>query len=278
MSDENDQRVPGRASFRLQLAEAARQPEFTRADSMIWFLRQIRRNPYFTQDECFTAVYGADGARAFWGVLCSEPIELRRFVNVLTVTGAPLKAAESNLLAAMFAVAGGATLEEAAYIVNLFAAMLDAYQAGERTWFVGDVTPLEGATNGWQVLQAKGQDRLEVRARDAAAWLWRTPKHCHLVPDWLAAVLRPAQPVLGKEVTAVRPTQSDVNAWMQLYYQQARANGKPPPKRVDEAFRECADRHGATDAQMRAAMRTVPSDLKRTRGGRDRKSGGKSGD
>jgi hypothetical protein len=191
MSGESDQRIPGRASFRRQLAEAAQQPEFMRAESMIGFLCQIRHRPYFTQDECFTAVYGAGGARAFWEVICSEPIELRLFVKLLAVTGAPLKAAASNLLDVLVAAVTGATLEEAVYTVNVCDALLAAYQAGERTWFVGDGTPLEGSAYGWQVIQAPGLDKLKVRARDAAEWLWRTPRRRHLVPDWLAAVLRP---------------------------------------------------------------------------------------
>jgi hypothetical protein len=208
MSDENDPRIPGRASFRRQLAEAARQPEFMRAESMIGFLCQIRHRPYFTQDECFTAVYGADGARAFWKVICSEPIELRLFVKLLAVTGAPLKAAASNLLDALVAAVTWATLEEAAYTVNVWDALLAAYQAGERTWFVGDATPLEGSAYGWQVIQATGLDKLKVRARDAAEWLWRTPRRRHLVPDWLAAVLRPAQ-LLGPEAEKVAPVDVD---------------------------------------------------------------------
>ena len=115
-----------------------------------------------------------DGAREFWEVLCSEPIELRLFVNLLAVTGA--------------------TLEVTVYNVNLWAAMLGAYQAGERTWFVGDMTPFEGANYGWQVAGAKGQDKLKVRARDAAEWLLRMPMRRHLVPEWVATVLRPQHP------------------------------------------------------------------------------------
>jgi hypothetical protein len=191
MSGESDQRIVERASFRRQLADAAQLPAFARADAMISCLRQRSIRLYLTQDECFKEVYGADGARAFWEIICSEPIELRLFVELLAVTGAPFKAVESNLLAAVFAAASGATLEEAAYIVNLWGVMLDAYRAGQLALFVGDVSPLEGSAYGWQVMQAKGQDRLKVRARNAAEWLWCTPMHRHLVPDWLAAVLRP---------------------------------------------------------------------------------------
>ena len=81
------------------------------------------------------------------------------------------------------------------YNDNLWAAMLAAYQAGERAWFVGDTTPFEGAAYGWQVAGAKGQDKLKVRARDAAEWLLRMPMRRHLVPEWLIEFLRPlAQP------------------------------------------------------------------------------------
>jgi hypothetical protein len=168
-----EQRLIETFQFRGWLADAAQQQEFARADSMVRYLHLILLCPYLPQDECFEAVYGPDGARVFWEVQCSEPIKLRHFVDLLAVTGATDKARYDPLSAA------------------LWAAMLAAFQAGERTWFVGDTTPFEGADYGWQVMKAKGADKLKVRARDAAEWLLRMPKRRHLVPEWLAAVLRP---------------------------------------------------------------------------------------
>jgi hypothetical protein len=159
---------------------------------MITCLRQILICPYLTQNECFEAVYGPDGARVFWEVQCAEPIELRCFVNLFATTRAQDKAEQEPIR------------------VNLWVAMLAAYQAGE-TWFVGDTAPFEGAAYGWQVARATGQDKLKVRARDAAEWLLRMPMRRHLVPEWLAEVLRPlVQPHPIREPEADR---NPLTAW-----------------------------------------------------------------
>ncbi len=170
--------------FRGRLADAARQPEFMRADSIGRILRQILICPYLTQNECFEAVYGPDGARKFWEVLSAEPIKISVFVDLLATTRARDKD-EKRILRD-----------------NLWVAMLDAYQADERTWFVGDATPFEGARFGWQVAKAKGLGGLKVRAKDAAEWLLHMPMRRHLVPEWLVTVLHPAQP-LGPQTAKV---------------------------------------------------------------------------
>lgn len=66
------------------------------------------------------------------------------------------------------------------------------------------------------------------------------------------------------------PLQADVNAWMLSYYQKARDEGGPPPKRDEDAAPQCASAIGATQQQIRAALQEVPSDLKRRRGHKDR--------
>jgi hypothetical protein len=154
--------------FRGWLADAAKSPEPQRSDSMVGYLRILTICPYLPQDECFTAVYGPNGARVFWKVQCSEPIELNLFVDLLTLTGSG---------------------NRPSIIPVLRSAMVSAFQSGEK-WFVGDLTPLEGANYGWEVWKSKNLNKLKVRARDATEWLLRMPKRRHLVPPSLVAFIR----------------------------------------------------------------------------------------
>ena len=62
------------------------------------------------------------------------------------------------------------------------------------------------------------------------------------------------------------PSQMAVTAWMLKYYETAYRAGKPPPKRTEEAFQDCRADIQATDAQMRIALKSIPSDRKRQRG------------
>jgi hypothetical protein len=88
MSDESDLRIFEKVQFRGWLEQAAQQPEFVRVDSMMMYLRARLVSPYLTQDECFIAVYGPDGARKFWEVLSAEPIKISVFVDLLATTRA----------------------------------------------------------------------------------------------------------------------------------------------------------------------------------------------
>ena len=99
----------------------------------------------------------------------------------------------------------------------------EAYQAGERTWFVGDATPFEGAYSGGQVAKAKGLDRLKVRPSDAAEWFLRMPMRRHLVPQWVATILRPA-PIEG---AAAEPSTAQRLA-QQPEPGAAKSGGRPP--------------------------------------------------
>lgn len=67
-----------------------------------------------------------------------------------------------------------------------------------------------------------------------------------------------------------KPSQADVNAWILALHKQAFDAGRPPPKRDADTFPQCRAAMGATDPQMREAMRQVPETLKRQRGHKDR--------
>ncbi len=66
-----------------------------------------------------------------------------------------------------------------------------------------------------------------------------------------------------------KPAQEQVNAWILDLYQTANLKGHPPPKR-DTVLNDCRADIRATEEQMREAIKRVPNDLKRARGGRDR--------
>jgi hypothetical protein len=67
-----------------------------------------------------------------------------------------------------------------------------------------------------------------------------------------------------------RPPQEAVTTWICDYYAAAHQEGRPPPKRAEDAFPTCRKMIGATDDQIREAMHAVPRENKRRRGERDR--------
>ena len=69
-----------------------------------------------------------------------------------------------------------------------------------------------------------------------------------------------------------RAAQPNVDRWILAVYSKAKSDGSPTPKRA-QVFRDCRAATHATEAQMKEAIRQVPSDLKRARGGRDRARG-----
>ncbi len=97
--------------------------------------------------------------------------------------------------------------------------------------------------------------------------LWAPRELC---ARWLKGRDVPQPPWLSMRTNADQPTQEAVDKWMTDLYQAARRDGRSPPKRELDAFPACRAAIGATDPQMRAAMKRVPAELKRGRGGRDR--------
>ena len=69
-----------------------------------------------------------------------------------------------------------------------------------------------------------------------------------------------------------RAAQPDVDRWIRSVYSNAKSDGSPTPKRA-QVFSDCRAATHATYAQMNEAIRGVPRDLKRARGGRDRARG-----
>jgi hypothetical protein len=67
-----------------------------------------------------------------------------------------------------------------------------------------------------------------------------------------------------------KATQEQVDSWMLEYHKTAEQEGRQPPKQADDSFLACRQAIGATDSQMRIAIKKVPPGIKRTRGGRDR--------
>jgi hypothetical protein len=67
-----------------------------------------------------------------------------------------------------------------------------------------------------------------------------------------------------------RSDQATVTACMLALYEEAHAKNRPVPKRELEAFPACRAATGATFEQMKLAMKTIPAELKRGRGDRDR--------
>ncbi len=69
-----------------------------------------------------------------------------------------------------------------------------------------------------------------------------------------------------------RAAQSAVESWIYDVYSNAKRDGSPPPKR-DRVISDCRAATHATNAQVKEAIRLVPSNLRRTRGQRDRARG-----
>lgn len=250
-SDADARRATERCEFRKRLAETAALPEPTRVNRLIMHLRDILHSPYVSPDECFKAVYGSEGSTAFWRIQCSEPIAISSFVHLLATTGSRF---EADFIPRSKA---------------LWAAMFSAYQSGERAWFVGDVTVLDGVNYSCEVPTLRGLERLKLLPRDAAEWLERMPKRRHLLPDSLAEFLDPTDEP-GATNKKPKLTQKEVNTLLLSYFERAKLNGDLPPKRDHQVWPDLRAA-GATHDQMLAAMKSIPAHLKRSRGQKDRK-------
>ena len=76
--------------------------------------------------------------------------------------------------------------------------------------------------------------------------------------------------------TSQMPPQREIDNWMLEYYKKAHDEGRPVPKRDQEAFPDCREafrvmgKGRPREFQMKAAMRAIPEEYKRKRGERDR--------
>ncbi len=131
-------------------------------------------------------------------------------------------------------------------------AQSEAYGAGNEGWFQNALS--------------------QTKAQIVAGYLKDHPPIARFVADHMAAgTCADAVRVLEEERRHRKTgpggvTQETVNAWMLEYYQTAQKKGRPPPKRWPDAFNDCKKAVTSTDAQMREAMKQVPTDLKRPRG------------
>lgn len=158
----------------------APRPEFARESDALARLTFNFHNPSCSVDECLTAVYGADGARCFWNVECSEPVPVAKFIKLLTVT---LDRSEF--------VNWRPDLEKQVRDMALGAALVAAYQAGSTNHaiFAGDLSSLETARYGHQL-----RSGLKVHVRKAGEWLLEMPLRKHLVPLSLARFIASTGP------------------------------------------------------------------------------------
>jgi hypothetical protein len=109
-----------------------------------------------------------------------------------------------------------------------------------------------------QIRWAEGATALQVKER--GEWV-----------SYLGMTIEPLERA-PRRAGRAQPTQATINAWILAYYQRARDEGRPAPKRDEAAFPACRDETGATFLQMKAAMRQVPTDLKRGKGDHDRRA------
>ncbi len=113
--------------------------------------------------------------------------------------------------------------------------------------------------------------RAEQRAARAQVRVYCEPPPDD-APDWMKPfMLGPARvEFAAPEAAEGKPSQDAVNAWMCDYFAVPHREGRPPPKVEMDAFPDCVRATGATNVQMRKAMRVVPAEHKRSRGGKDR--------
>lgn len=236
-----------RALFRSQLTRVPQGPEYLRANMIRVFLRFNILNPYdpeqpfVEQDEVFWSFYGPEGIKKFWEIECSEPVKITRFLDMMALTGADTKV-KYRFFRPALADAMIAALKENAPL------------------FIGDVMAFARFQTDWQ---AQNADDFTVKIEEAARWLLQRPKRRHLVPKSLALFLESR---LTIPLEAQKVCQDSVDSWMLEYYEAAKTSGRPPPKRVENAFFECRNAIKATDRQMRVAMKTIPDSLKAPRG------------
>jgi hypothetical protein len=121
----------------------------------------------------------------------------------------------------------------------------------------------------WTWIPVRAYTRLQPAADDPTVGQGDTVRLNGVLAFDVAEV---AEQLAPKSAAAGRPKppQDQVNAWLLNYHQDAKDRGGPPPKRDEDAFPKCAKEIGASDRQMREAMKHVPDNLKRQRGARDR--------
>lgn len=110
-------------------------------------------------------------------------------------------------------------------------------------------------------------ETMRDHGHDETPDLWAARELC---ARWLRARDIPPPPWLSSLPRPSKPTQQAVDGWMLDYFRNAAAAGHLIPKRELDAFPACRQAIGATDLQMRAAMKALPRGLKRRRGNRDR--------
>ncbi len=111
-----------------------------------------------------------------------------------------------------------------------------------------------------------------VRQQPPPPWLNGTSPATEIktIEGELAGPDKAEAPMLAPPASSSkRPGQAAVDSWMLSFYRGAAERGEPPPKREEDAFPQCAKSIGASDRQMRVAMKNVPAEHKRRRGKQD---------